>query len=139
MRPLTTLTYLATYLLGLVYPAYVTVNALESPGTQDDHLWLIYWLLYSLISLAEAVLWPALKYLGFFYYLLKAALLAWLVLPQTKGATYVYEQFVAPGLKQAGAEARKVPQIKLFLEKVDAFTAGKPVTKTGTTAGTKIE
>ena len=103
------------YLLGLVYPAYVTVNALESPGTQDDHLvragvccrltmtatvplpprrshspttglpctsvqhlplevfllaliapchrsqWLIYWLLYSLISLAEAVLWPALK------------------------------------------------------------------------------
>jgi hypothetical protein len=34
----------------------------------------------------------------------------------------VYEQFVAPGLKQAGAEARKVPQIKLFLEKVDAFT-----------------
>ncbi len=23
--------------------------------------WLIYWLLYSLISLAEAVLWPALK------------------------------------------------------------------------------
>ena len=26
------------YLLGLVYPAYVTVNALESPGTQDDHL-----------------------------------------------------------------------------------------------------
>ena len=29
---------------------------------------------------------------------------------------------MAPGLKQAGAEARKVPQIKLFLEKVDAFT-----------------
>ena len=26
------------YLLGLAYPAYVTVNALESPGTQDDHL-----------------------------------------------------------------------------------------------------
>ncbi len=25
------------YVLGLVYPAYVTVNALESPGTQDDH------------------------------------------------------------------------------------------------------
>ena len=24
------------YLLGLAYPAYVTVNAIESPGTQDD-------------------------------------------------------------------------------------------------------
>ena len=32
-----------------------------------------------------------------------------------------------PGLKQAGAEARKVPQIKLFLEKVDAFTVRKMV------------
>ncbi len=29
---------------------------------------------------------------------------------------------MAPALKQAGAEARKVPQVKLFLEKVDAFT-----------------
>jgi len=34
----------------------------------------------------------------------------------------VYEAYVAPALKQAGAEARKVPQVKLFLEKVDAFT-----------------
>lgn len=24
------------YLVGLAYPAYVTVNAIESPGTQDD-------------------------------------------------------------------------------------------------------
>ena len=42
----------------------------------------------------------------------------------------MYEQFVAPGLKQAGAEARKVPQIKLFLEKVDAFTVrSRPFTR----------
>ena len=39
-----------------------------------------------------------------------------------QGASYVYEAFVSPTLKKAGAEARKVPAIKNLLDKVDAFT-----------------
>jgi receptor expression-enhancing protein 5/6 len=132
MGPLTGLIYIATYLLGLAYPAYVTVNAIESPGTQDDTQWLIYWLIFSLVQLVEAVLWPVLKWLGGLYYLLKAATLAWLVLPQTKGAMWVYESVVSPTLKQVSQEARKVPALQKALDKLDAFTAGKPVVKTNT-------
>jgi receptor expression-enhancing protein 5/6 len=136
MGPLSAIIYVATYLLGLLYPAYVTVNAIESPGTQDDTQWLIYWLIFSLVQLLEAILWPVLKWLGGLYYLIKVVALAWLVLPQTKGATWLYEAVVSPTLKQLSTEARKVPALQKALDQLEAFTAGKPVTKT--TAG-KIE
>ena len=92
---------------GLLIPAYATVASIESPGTQDDTQYLIYWLLYSAVSLVEFVFWPVLKYLGALYALLKTGVLLWLVLPQTKGATYVYEAVLRPSLKKAGEEARK--------------------------------
>mmetsp|Transcript_2721 Transcript_2721/g.8040 ORF Transcript_2721/g.8040 Transcript_2721/m.8040 type:complete len:136 (+) Transcript_2721:134-541(+) len=112
---------------GLLIPAYATVAAIESPGTQDDTQYLVYWLLYSVVSLVEFIFWPVLKFLGGLYFLAKTVALLWLVLPQTKGATYVYESVLRPSLKKAGEEARKVPAIKSALEKLDDFILGKPV------------
>lgn len=105
--PLSLLLRTLPIVAGLLIPAYATVASIESPGTQDDTQYLIYWLLYSAVSLVEFVFWPVLKYLGALYALLKTGVLLWLVLPQTKGATYVYEAVLRPSLKKAGEEARK--------------------------------
>ena len=106
--PISLLLRLLPVVAGLLIPAYATVASIESPGTQDDTQYLIYWLLYSVVSLVEFLFWPVLKVLGGLYFLAKTVALLWLVLPQTKGATYVYEAILRPTLKKSGEEARKV-------------------------------
>lgn len=47
---------------GLVYPAYGSVAAVESNTGDDDTHWLIYWLIFSLLTIVENVAWPLLKW-----------------------------------------------------------------------------
>merc|ERR1711998_435718 len=84
--------------VGFVYPAYASFKSLESQNTNDDRLWLTYWVVYSCFCLIEGFL----EYILFwvpFYYPIKLAFLFFLFLPQTKGAMKLYEQFLRPALK----------------------------------------
>lgn len=47
---------------GLVYPAYGSVAAIESNIGEDDTHWLIYWLIFSLLTIVENIAWPLLKW-----------------------------------------------------------------------------
>ncbi|XP_026194227.1 receptor expression-enhancing protein 5 [Cyclospora cayetanensis] len=38
---------------GFLYPAWMSFRAIESPGTEDDKLWLTYWVVYAAFSIAE--------------------------------------------------------------------------------------
>ena len=40
-------------LIGFVYPAYVSVRAIESPQKADDTKWLMYWVVFALFSVVE--------------------------------------------------------------------------------------
>ena len=39
--------------IGFVYPAYCSVKAIESRSKEDDVQWLMYWVVFSIFSIAE--------------------------------------------------------------------------------------
>lgn len=39
--------------VGFVYPAYMSMRALESPNKEDDTKWLTYWVVYACFSILE--------------------------------------------------------------------------------------
>ncbi|PKI53271.1 HVA22-like protein e [Punica granatum] len=112
----TLLTYvhsLAGPVLMLLYPLYASVMAIESPSKLDDQQWLAYWILYSFLTLLEMLLHPLLEWIPIWYDV-KLVFVAWLVLPQFKGAAFLYEKFVREKLikrrEGAGAGAAQSPK-----------------------------
>ncbi|KAI6682708.1 hypothetical protein NL676_028621 [Syzygium grande] len=84
---------LAGPVLMLLYPLYASVMAIESPSKIDDEQWLAYWILYSFLTLVEMLLQPLFEWVPIWYDV-KLILAAWLVLPQFKGAAFLYERLV---------------------------------------------
>ncbi|KAL0318895.1 UNVERIFIED_CONTAM: HVA22-like protein e [Sesamum angustifolium] len=96
----------------LLYPLYASVVAIESTSKLDDEQWLAYWILYSFLTLMEMLLQPLLEWIPIWYDV-KLAFVAWLVLPQFRGAAFIYEKFV----RKADQEIRsctfaQIPQLK---------------------------
>ncbi|XP_077210745.1 HVA22-like protein e [Tasmannia lanceolata] len=92
--------------LMLLYPLFASVRAIESPSKLDEEQWLAYWILYSFLTLSEMVLAPVLKWIPIWYQI-KVAFVAWLVLPQFRGASFMYERFVREQLRKLGGKTRK--------------------------------
>ncbi|PAN42533.1 hypothetical protein PAHAL_8G162400 [Panicum hallii] len=88
----------------LLYPLYASVQAMESPSKLDDEQWLAYWILYSFITLMEMVL-ESLIYWIPIWYELKLLFIAWLVLPNFRGAAFIYDKFVREQLRKHGLTA----------------------------------
>lgn len=95
--------------LTLIYPLYCSFEALEnvqSTGNEEVRQWLTYWIIYSLLTLFEAVAARVLVWFPF-YSTLKMAFVAWLVLPSFHGASYIYETAVRPYAKQLSAKVKQ--------------------------------
>ncbi|KAK1259156.1 Protein HVA22 [Acorus gramineus] len=90
----------------LLYPLYASVQAIESPSKVDDEQWLAYWILYSFLTLAEMVLQPVLQWIPIWYEM-KVLLVAWLVLPQFRGASFIYERIVREQLMKSRTKVGK--------------------------------
>ncbi|XVE56547.1 hypothetical protein DITRI_Ditri04bG0019800 [Diplodiscus trichospermus] len=80
---------------------YASVIAIDSPAEDDDEQWLAYWILYSLLTLTEMVFQSVLEWIPI-WYSVKLLFMAWLVLPQFKGAAFIYERFVREQIKKYG-------------------------------------
>jgi receptor expression-enhancing protein 5/6 len=86
-----------TNFLGFAFPAYASFKAIESPEKDDDTQWLTYWVVFSAFSLLEtfsdvlAESFPT-------YYAFKFAFLIWLSAPVTRGAEFLYSNFIRPFL-----------------------------------------
>jgi len=119
------LSYLLNLFFGLLYPTAKSFEAVETG--HDDAQWLMYWIIYTFLLIAETLLWPVLKWIPL-YGEAKAVLLAWLVLPHFKGATWVYEAVVGPTLTKLQAEIHKVPAIERLLNNEDTHNAGQVTT-----------
>ncbi|CAL5440676.1 unnamed protein product [Camellia sinensis] len=91
----------------LLYPLYASVMAIESPSKVDDEQWLAYWILYSFLTLMEMLLQPILQWGIPIWYDIKLAFVAWLVLPQFRGATVIYEMFVREKIRKYGKSKGK--------------------------------
>jgi len=88
-----------TNLVGFVYPIYASFKALKSPSTDDDALWLTYWVVFGLFSLIESAT-DVLFFWIPFYNLVKMVFLVYLYAPQTRGANHIFNQFINPFLKR---------------------------------------
>lgn len=73
--------------------------ALESDGGDDDKQWLTYWVVFGIFTIADQFAGFILSFIPF-YYVLKVAVLIWLFHPSTKGAIWVYENYIEPFWKQ---------------------------------------
>ena len=82
--------------IGVVYPAYVSIHAIESSSKLDDTKWLTYWVTFGILSIIEffsGILTSVIP----FYWLLKCAFLIWCMLPMEKNGSYViYHRVVRP-------------------------------------------
>ncbi|XP_047333025.1 HVA22-like protein e [Impatiens glandulifera] len=117
----------------LLWPLYASVIAIESPSKEDDEQWLAYWILYSFLTLLEMLIQPLLEWIPIWYDL-KLALVAWLVLPQFRGAAFLYERFVREKIINrfglAGNHQRRNKQLSpngKGKNKSDDFIASKKV------------
>ncbi|KAH0682201.1 hypothetical protein KY289_019953 [Solanum tuberosum] len=90
---ITSLHILAGPVMMLIYPLYASIVAIESTSKLDDEQWLAYWILYSFLTLVEMLFQPILNWIPIWYDV-KLIGVAWLVLPQFRGATFIYETYV---------------------------------------------
>lgn len=116
------LTRLAAFLVGMVFPTLESLKAIESKHLQDDTQWLMYWVCYATLISLEKVAWGFLIWLPF-YRVLRVGVLVWLALPQFRGATFLYHEFVRPFLLVAVEQAKQLPALEPY---VRGFVAGKP-------------
>ncbi|XP_030759451.1 receptor expression-enhancing protein 5 isoform X2 [Sitophilus oryzae] len=82
--------------VGFLYPAYMSIHAIESHNKADDTKWLTYWVVFSIFSVLE---YFADFIVGWFplYWLIKCVFLVWLMIPtEFNGSLVVYKKIVRP-------------------------------------------
>ncbi|KAI7888509.1 TB2/DP1, HVA22 family-domain-containing protein [Mucor mucedo] len=95
--------HILTNVISWAYPAYASFLAIESPSTDDDTQWLIYWTVIGFVRLGIYFLDIFLSWSSV-YYTCKTLVILWLVLPQFKGAETVYAYVLRPYLLKAEPE-----------------------------------
>jgi len=85
------------HVLGYLYPAFQSYRAVQTGDPALHTQWLTFWIVSTHFSVLEAFGDGLLSWLPF-YYEAKVALLVWLVAPQFKGATKIYNRFLDPYL-----------------------------------------
>jgi len=109
-----------TNLIGFAYPLYASFKALKTPSTEDDGMWLTYWVVYGFFTLIESATDFFLYWIPF-YHLFKLGFLIYLYAPQTRGAQHIYKQFIEPVLnKYQGEIDRDVTRVR---QEASSFTS----------------
>jgi receptor expression-enhancing protein 1/2/3/4 len=83
---------------GVLYPAYRSFKAVRNKDVKEYVKWMMYWIVFALITCAEAVADVLISFWFPFYYEIKIILILWLISPWTKGASAIYRNFVHPWL-----------------------------------------
>ncbi|KAI9337906.1 TB2/DP1, HVA22 family-domain-containing protein [Zopfochytrium polystomum] len=118
---------LLTDLLGFAWPAYQSFKAIESTDKNDDRQWLTYWTVFGFLNILEFFSDVILYWIPF-YFIIKAGIILYLILPQFKGATVLYNTVVRPYLlKEESAIDGGINKIKAKASEVvvDAIAASK--------------
>ncbi len=86
--------YFLTNLVGIVYPAFCSIRAVESQEIDNDKQWLSYWIIFATMALFDffsrivKVFFP-------YYFFFKFVVIVWLIMPNFKGATIVYNRLIS--------------------------------------------
>eukprot|EP01114_Cavostelium_apophysatum_P024258 TRINITY_DN943_c0_g1_i2.p2 TRINITY_DN943_c0_g1~~TRINITY_DN943_c0_g1_i2.p2 ORF type:complete len:149 (+),score=23.65 TRINITY_DN943_c0_g1_i2:176-622(+) len=85
--------------LAITYPVYASFKAIESDNKEDDTMWLMYWVVYSLFAFLESIADSLIFWIPF-YYEVKLIVLLLLQFPQLKLSVTLYNTHIRPFLKQ---------------------------------------
>jgi receptor expression-enhancing protein 1/2/3/4 len=99
---------------GVLYPAYRSFKAVRNKDVKEYVKWMMYWIVFALITCAEAVADVLISFWFPFYYEFKILLILWLISPWTKGSSAIYRNFVHPWL------LKHENDIDFYLEQVKA-------------------
>ncbi|KAL5562720.1 hypothetical protein UlMin_032467 [Ulmus minor] len=86
---------LAWPLLGIVYPLYASIRAIETNSFADTQKLNTYWVIFSSTLLLELALGRLLEWFQFWPYI-RLMMVCWLVIPYFDGAFYVYKLLIQP-------------------------------------------
>ncbi|KAJ3292777.1 Receptor expression-enhancing protein 5 [Borealophlyctis nickersoniae] len=89
---------LLSNLVGVVYPAYSSIKAVERPQADDDERWLTYWSIYGLFTILDTSATSILKRIP--YFVPKMAILYWLF--GRDGSLVMYRKVIRPFLVRYG-------------------------------------
>ncbi|XP_030387799.1 receptor expression-enhancing protein 5 isoform X2 [Scaptodrosophila lebanonensis] len=100
-------------IIGVAYPAYISIHAIESSTKLDDTKWLTYWVTFGILTVIEFFS-GVLTHVIPFYWLLKCVFLVWCMLPTDSNGSYViYNKLVRPYfLKHHGAVDKIIDDAK---------------------------
>ncbi|KAI8898453.1 TB2/DP1, HVA22 family-domain-containing protein [Globomyces pollinis-pini] len=113
------------HLVGSTYPAYRSFKSLESCDKTITTHWLTYWVVYTCFIFIETFTDKLLFWVPM-YYLVKAAGIFYLVIPETNGTRHIYETILRPFLLKeeknidAGVEKIKSSAYKLGVNAVNS-------------------
>lgn len=94
--------------VGVAYPAYISMKAIESKDKLDDTKWLTYWVTYAVFSCIEFFSGVLTSFIPF-YWLLKCIFLVFCMAPiPQNGSVLIYNRIIRPYfLKHQGREYNK--------------------------------
>ena len=110
-----------TNLIGVAYPVFMSFQALETEGEDDDKQWLTYWVVFGIFNILDQFAGFILRFIPF-YYVLKVAVLIWLFHPAAQGATYIFNEHIHPLWVEYGG---KIEEAQRELEKLAKDQAKK--------------
>ena len=82
-----------TLTITVLYPAFKSIQALETDRADDDKEWLTYWIIFGICSLCDDLCGCLLSMISYYYWL-KLAFFIFLLAPQTRGANVLYDNVV---------------------------------------------
>ncbi|XP_055628154.1 receptor expression-enhancing protein 5 isoform X2 [Toxorhynchites rutilus septentrionalis] len=82
--------------IGVAYPAYISMKAIETRTKEDDTRWLTYWVIYGVLSVFEHFSFFLVQIIPF-YWLLKCIFFVWCMVPiENNGSTVMYNKVILP-------------------------------------------
>lgn len=105
--------------IGVAYPAYISIKAIETSSKEDDTKWLTYWVVYSILSVFEFFSVFLTNVIPF-YWLIKCVFLIWCMAPiANNGSTFIYTKWVRPYfLKHQSAADAAIDQVANKTKKI---------------------
>jgi hypothetical protein len=111
-----------TNILSVIFPAYWTMRALEKEDKEGEKQWIIYWFIWAFLFVFDLLIPFFMRKIPY-YYFAKILFLTWLFLPNTKGATFLYNNvFINAGPLDFTKLTRYTDRFNLMMKKIlDSF------------------
>jgi len=86
--------FIRSDLAAFLYPTYASFKSLKTANSEDDTLWLTYWVVFGFFHVAESFFGFMLRIFPF-YHVSKLLFLLWCYMPQTQGSVWLFKHFIS--------------------------------------------